>query len=143
MRRPLIAANWKMHLGPDDTREFVSRFVQLYQPRDDRTVVFFPPSVSLSAFARAAEHRRDLELGVQDVHQEVSGAHTGAISAPMAAQGGAAWGLAGHSERRAEFEAQSERKRQALRRAQEAAGTEENIHERCQKAKNAEFDRVR
>ena len=29
------------------------------------------------------------------------------------------------------------------RRAQEAAGTEEDIHERCQKAKNAEFDRVR
>ncbi len=31
----------------------------------------------------------------------------------------------------------------ATRRAQEAAGTEENIHERCQKAKNAESDRVR
>ena len=103
VRAPLFAANWKMHLGPEETREFVSRFAGMYGPRDDRTVVFFPAAVSISAFARAGENRTDLGIGVQDVHQEDSGAHTGAVSASMAAQAGAVWGLAGHSERRAEF----------------------------------------
>jgi triosephosphate isomerase len=103
VRGPVFAANWKMHLGPDETREFVSRFTQMYAARDDRTVVFFPPAVSITAFALATGNRTDLKIGVQDVHQEDAGAHTGAISASMAAQAGAAWGLSGHSERRAEF----------------------------------------
>ena len=102
-RAPLFAANWKMHKGPVDTVAFVEEFVRAYAPRADATVVFFPPSLSLQAFAGAAADRPDLELGVQDVHPETEGAHTGAISAPMVAQTGATWGLAGHSERRREF----------------------------------------
>jgi triosephosphate isomerase len=104
-RRPVFAANWKMHKGPAATRTYVREFSELYAPLADRRVVFFPPSVSLEAFhavARAAE-RPDLELGVQDVHAEAEGAHTGAISATMAVEAGADWGLAGHSERRREF----------------------------------------
>ena len=102
-RRPLFAANWKMHLGPSETRDFVSRFIESYPARSDRTVVFFPAAVSISAFVEATQARDDIEVGVQDVHQEDSGAHTSAVSAPMAAQAGAVWGLAGHSERRSEF----------------------------------------
>lgn len=102
-RRPYFGANWKMHKGPAETRAFVERFREAYEPREDRTVVFFPPSVSLPAFVEAAGGRADLLAGVQDVHQEREGAHTGAISAPMAADAGAVWGLAGHSERRREF----------------------------------------
>ena len=29
-RRPFFAANWKMHLGPEATAEFVERFSGLY-----------------------------------------------------------------------------------------------------------------
>jgi triosephosphate isomerase (TIM) len=102
-RRPMFAANWKMHLGPADAEAFVGRFRDLYAPRDDARVVFFPPSLSVAAFLAASGDRPDLELGVQDVHQEEGGAHTGAVSASMAAQSGALWCLAGHSERRREF----------------------------------------
>ena len=104
-RRPVFAANWKMHKGPAATRAFLREFTGLYAPLANRRVVFFPPSISVEAFhAAAAEAERpDLELGVQDVHVETEGAHTGAISAPMAVEAGAAWGLAGHSERRREF----------------------------------------
>lgn len=102
-RRPYFGANWKMHKGPGDTRAFVEAFREEYRPREDRTVVFFPPSVSLPAFLQASRGRPDLVPGVQDVHQEREGAHTGAISAAMAADAGAVWGLAGHSERRREF----------------------------------------
>ncbi len=101
--RPLFAANWKMNLGPAETEEFVRRFADLHTARGDARVVFFPPYLSVATFVAAARSRPDLEVGVQDVHQEVSGAHTGGVSAPMARDAGARWALAGHSERRREF----------------------------------------
>ena len=101
--RPLFAANWKMHKGPRETEAFVAEFSRRHPQREDRRLAFFPPSVSLEAFAVAAADRPDLETGIQDVHQEVEGAHTGAVSAAMARQAGATWALAGHSERRREF----------------------------------------
>jgi triosephosphate isomerase len=107
--KPLFAANWKMFKGPRETETFVREFSALYAARDDRRVVFFPPAISLEAFIRAAASRPDLEVGVQDVHQDLQGAHTGAISASMAVEAGAAWALAGHSERRTEFGDDDER----------------------------------
>ena len=102
-RRPLFAANWKMFKGPTETRAFAHRFVEEYTPHEDRDVVIFPPSVSIVDLVEAFGSRPDLGVGVQDVHGEVEGAHTGAISAGMAADARATWGLAGHSERRREF----------------------------------------
>lgn len=101
--KPLFAANWKMFKGPREAEAFVEAFARQYEVRADRRVAFFPPSVSLEAFVRAAASRPDLEAGIQDVHQDIEGAHTGAVSAAMAAEAGAIWALAGHSERRREF----------------------------------------
>jgi len=101
--KPLFAANWKMFKGPRATEEFLGRFAALYSAQGDRRVAFFPPAISLEAFVRAAGQRPDLECGIQDVHEEVDGAHTGAVSAAMAAEAGLSWALAGHSERRREF----------------------------------------
>lgn len=103
LETPVYAANWKMHKGPSDTRTFVREFRDRYAVHDDRTVLFFPPSISVPAFREASEGREDLGLGVQDVHEELEGAHTSALSASMAADAGCGWGLAGHSERRREF----------------------------------------
>ncbi len=100
---PFFGGNWKMHHGPAAARAFVEAFSGLYAARDDRTVVFFPPALSLTEFGRAATGRRDLRLGVQDVHWERAGAFTGSISAPMSKEAGAAFALAGHSERRHVF----------------------------------------
>ncbi|MCG8467973.1 MAG: triose-phosphate isomerase, partial [Gemmatimonadetes bacterium] len=95
--------NWKMFKGPTETETFVAAFSAVYAARDDATVVMFPPAISLPAFAGAAASRSDLEYGIQDVHTETEGAHTGAIAAAMVPETGATWGLAGHSERRREF----------------------------------------
>ncbi len=117
---PFFAANWKMHKGPRQARAFVESFVALHAPRPGARVVFFPPAISISAFRRAAGDREDLEIGVQDVHEEREGAHTGAISAAMAAEAGALWGLAGHSERRREFGDDDERVGRKLKRLLQA-----------------------
>ena len=96
----LFAANWKMHLGPDDARSYFQSFGARYHRQDGRDVWFFPPSVSLQSAAQAIPQGSDLWVGVQDVHWEPKGAFTGAISAPLAAQAGAKAALVGHSERR-------------------------------------------
>lgn len=100
LAKPFFGGNWKMNHGPTATRAFVETFSPLYPARDDRTVVFFPPAISLAEFRHAAQKRRDLRLGVQDVYWEREGAFTGSISAPMAKDAGAQFVLAGHSERR-------------------------------------------
>ena len=103
MRPLLFAANWKMHIGPRDAREYLAIFRHAYAPMDGRQVWFFPPAVSLEATSEGIEHRTDLLVGVQDIHWEPKGAFTGAISGPLAAQGGARATLVGHSERRHVF----------------------------------------
>ena len=103
MRPLLFAANWKMHIGPRDAREYLAIFRHAYSPIDGRQVWFFPPAVSLEAAAEGIEHRPDLSVGVQDIHWEPKGAFTGAISGPLAVQGGARATLVGHSERRHVF----------------------------------------
>ncbi len=100
LKKPLFGGNWKMNYGPTETVTFVEAFVDLYEPREDRTVVFFPPAISIGAFREAAAARPDLLWGVQDIHWEEGGAFTGSISASMARDAGASFVLAGHSERR-------------------------------------------
>ena len=103
MRRPLFAANWKMHLGPTDARAYLDVFLRAYADHADREVWFFPPVVSLEAVAQRIAGRPDLRAGIQDVHWEPKGAFTGAVSVPLAAQAGARAALIGHSERRHVF----------------------------------------
>jgi len=100
---PVIAGNWKMNMGPDETRAFFEAFCRLHAPREDRSVWFFPPALSLHAALEATAARPDLRVGVQNIHWEGAGAFTGEISAPMAVQAGARLTLVGHSERRQLF----------------------------------------
>ena len=113
MRRLLFAANWKMHLGPDEARAYLKTFRARYNRRDDRDVWFFPPAVSIEAAAQATRERADLQVGAQDIYWEPKGAYTGAVSASLAQQAGARATLIGHSERRhvfGETEADTRRK---------------------------------
>ncbi len=102
-RQPVIAANWKMNLGPTAAAEFVERFQTLSPDNTAGTMILFPPALSLAAVRAAIGDISDIRLGVQNVHTEETGAFTGENSAPMARDAGATFVLVGHSERRHVF----------------------------------------
>lgn len=103
MRKPVLAANWKMNHGPSDARAFMRTFLVRYARRTDRSVILFPPAVTLPAVVEAIKERADILLGIQNIFWEDKGAFTGEISAPIARDAGARFVLVGHSERRHVF----------------------------------------
>lgn len=90
----LIAGNWKMFKGPQETRTFVESF----RPPESVGVVLCPPFVSLES-AVGGPHA----IYAQNVHWESSGAYTGEVSAEMLLEVGVQGALVGHSERRQHF----------------------------------------
>lgn len=103
MRHLVFAANWKMHIGPEEARVYLKAFQETGELPTGRAVWFFPPAVSLETVAEGVAGDPNLLAGAQDIHWEPKGAFTGAISAPLAAQAGARATLVGHSERRHVF----------------------------------------
>jgi triosephosphate isomerase len=103
LSRPVLAANWKMNLGPTGATSFLEAFLVRYAPREDRTVVLFPSAIAFGAARAAAATRPDIQLGVQNIHTAEKGAFTGETSAAMAQDAGARFVLVGHSERRHVF----------------------------------------
>src|SRR5688500_14358221 len=77
LRRPVLAANWKMNLGPTAAAAFFEAFLVRYAPRDDRTVVLFPSAIAFGAARAAAATRPDVQFGVQNIHTAEKGAFTG------------------------------------------------------------------
>jgi triosephosphate isomerase len=103
MLKPIYAANWKMNHGPSDARAFMRSFLAHLPRGDARTIIFFPPAITLASVMDALADRPEILVGVQNVHHEPSGAFTGEISAGMARDAGARLVLVGHSERRHVF----------------------------------------
>jgi triosephosphate isomerase (TIM) len=103
MRRPVLAANWKMNNGPTAAKTFIQNFLAGYAARSDRSVIIFPPAVDLVTVSSALSGRSDVIAGIQNIHWADKGAFTGEISAGMAKDAGARIILVGHSERRHVF----------------------------------------
>ncbi len=103
LRTPIFAANWKLNHGPTDARAFMQRFLRQTPKQNDRTLMFFPPALSLAAVVESLHERAEVLVGVQNVHAESHGAFTGENSVSMARDAGARAVLVGHSERRHVF----------------------------------------
>ena len=92
-----------MNHAPADATAFVRQFIAYFPRQRDRTVLIFPPALSLCAVIDALKDRNDIQVGVQNIHWEDAGAYTGENSAPIARAAGARYVLVGHSERRRLF----------------------------------------
>ena len=105
-RRPIAAANWKMHLTHLEAIQTVQKLSYLLDQADAERVevVICPPFTALRTVETLIQSDRlPFGLGAQNVHWEPSGAFTGEVSASMLAALRVAYVIVGHSERRQLF----------------------------------------
>ena len=101
--RPPVVANWKMHLGPSGTLEYLADLLPRLRDSARRCdIALAPPFVSLPA-AAAALAGTEVALAAQDTSWEEEGPFTGEISAGMLKESGCRFVIVGHSERREHF----------------------------------------
>lgn len=102
MRRPLIAANWKMHKTIGEAVDYARRVVPLIKGVADVDKLIAPSFTALSAVSSALAGSGIL-VAAQDVFYEEKGAFTGEISPSMVKDAGGSFVIVGHSERRQFF----------------------------------------
>jgi len=100
MRQPIIAGNWKMHMGRVEQAVGFARQIRVpLNEIEGIDRVLCPPFTVLAAVAETVQHTQ-ITLGAQTMHWEESGAHTGEIS-PVMLSDLCQYVILGHSERRA------------------------------------------
>jgi triosephosphate isomerase len=107
MRKPILAANWKMHKTVAEAVEFAKAFAPRVADARGVEVVIAPPFTALAALGPALAGSGAV-LAAQNVHFEAQGAYTGEVSAAMLRELGCRYTIVGHSERRTLFGETSE-----------------------------------
>ncbi|MGH2739373.1 MAG: triose-phosphate isomerase [Actinomycetota bacterium] len=105
-RRPIIAANWKMHNSHLEAIQTTQKLSYLLDrpTTEDVEVVICPPFTALRSVQTLIDSDRlSFELGAQDVHWEEKGAFTGEVSPTMLEALKVRYVIIGHSERREHF----------------------------------------
>lgn len=106
MRRPILAANWKMQKTAGEAVTFAEAFLPLVADADVDIVVA-PPFTALDRLGRALDGS-NVSLAAQNVNPEEKGAFTGEIAPGMLVDIGCRYAIVGHSERRALYGETSE-----------------------------------
>jgi triosephosphate isomerase len=102
-RKPLVAANWKMHKTRNDTAAFLDTFLPVADLRlGGVELVVCPPFTSLQAAVERCAGS-PVRVAAQNMHFEPGGSFTGEVSAPMLGDLGVDGVILGHSERRRLF----------------------------------------
>lgn len=101
-RKTLIAANWKMNLGVEESLKYFSHLTRGPLSFINVDIVICPPFTSLYT-ASVALQETSVVLGAQNCHFEDSGAYTGEISPAFLKELACQYVIVGHSERRQIF----------------------------------------
>lgn len=120
MRKKIVAGNWKMNCSLPEGRKLASEVIHMVgdEVTNDVEVVLLPPFIHLTGIHQLIGSSKNIFLGAQNCHQNVSGAFTGEVSAGMLVSCGVSYVTIGHSERREYFnetdELLAEKVKQAL-----------------------------
>ncbi len=102
MRKPIIAANWKMHKTLEEADVFIENLKLLLKDETTVEVVVCPSFTALAPVSRLLSGT-NIALGAQNMYHEKQGAFTGEISPAQVRDAGCAYVILGHSERRQYF----------------------------------------
>lgn len=99
--KKLIVANFKMNQTPEETKEYLIKFVSRFYSENVQ-VVLCPPFTSLG-IAQFLTEGSKVKIGAQNVSDQDDGLLTGEISAKMLKETGVDYVIIGHSDRRNKF----------------------------------------
>ncbi|SMB85397.1 triosephosphate isomerase [Desulfonispora thiosulfatigenes DSM 11270] len=116
MRKPVIAANWKMYKTTNEAKNFVKQFKPLVEKNTEVEIVLCVPYTSLESLSEELKNEQ-IGLGAQNMYPINQGAFTGEISAEMLLNLGIKYVIIGHSERRQIFNETDEFIKQKLEKA--------------------------
>jgi len=102
MRKPLIAANWKMFKTPAEADAFLTAFLPLVSGHTRDEIVLAPPTISLAHVVNALK-KSTIYAAAQNMHWLDEGPYTGETSPTMLTHIGVSHVILGHSERRQYF----------------------------------------
>lgn len=102
MRKPLIAANWKMNNTVSESVSLIKKLRLSLRKIKNRDIVVCPPFTSLKPVYDEIKSS-NIKLGAQNMHYGEKGAFTGEISPIMLKDSGCEYVILGHSERRQYF----------------------------------------
>lgn len=101
MRKPLVAANWKMNTTAKEAIELVDKLIPPLKAIPGVEKVLCPPFIWLSILSEKLKGT-DIRLGAQNMYYQERGAYTGEIS-PLMLREHCQYVILGHSERRRYF----------------------------------------
>lgn len=116
MRKPLLAANWKMNQTVAESLRWLAEFAEVGEDvinndfsDTEAEVVFCPPFTALYPLHEVIDNAElNIGLGAQDVFWQEAGAFTGEVAPAMLTECGVGYVICGHSERRTLLQETSE-----------------------------------
>jgi triosephosphate isomerase len=102
IRTPFIAGNWKMYKTVAEAEEYIAALLPRVSSIDGVDVAICVPFTALQAMVDSTRGSR-VEVFAQNMHEQLEGAYTGDVSAPMLTEHDVHGVVLGHSERREHF----------------------------------------
>jgi triosephosphate isomerase len=104
-RQQIAAGNWKMNLDRMEAEKLAREVIDMRNDeyRGDAITIMGVPYPFLASVSHLVKDHQSIYVAAQNMHQEVKGAYTGEVAAPMLVSLDVTHVILGHSERRQYF----------------------------------------